>query len=365
VTSATPVTVTGSAGGSFAGDMLAVHSRFFRLGTPVPSFTTCGSNPCVLNLNANDGADGTYTVSAFTEDKTQGVSSPITTTTLVLDNTPPTSTLTVGLPRYPLASPQPFITSGTPLMLNAIDSGSGVASLSYRIFPQGSVPPGFTTVSGSSTNLFVTGPDGDYEVDTFATDQVGNVESTHVQIVHLDNTAPVIIITQPAATTYVHSSTLTLNFSVSDGTGSGVKSFAVTLDGSPIVAGHPLVNGLNINLLTALTVGPHTFTINAVDNLGNASSRSVTFTIIVTPQSIKDDVTQFVASGDIKKDGTENSLLAHLNAAAAAEARGNCTAAENIYQAFINEVVAQTGKAITPTAAQILIADAQYLISHC
>ncbi len=37
----------------------------------------------------------------------------------------------------------------------------------------------------------------------------------------------------------------------------------------------------------------------------------------------------------------------------------------NIYQAFINEVSAQSGKGIDPTAAAIMIADAQYLIAHC
>jgi hypothetical protein len=33
--------------------------------------------------------------------------------------------------------------------------------------------------------------------------------------------------------------------------------------------------------------------------------------------------------------------------------------------AFIHEVSAQRGKSITPVAADILIADAQYLIAHC
>jgi hypothetical protein len=36
-----------------------------------------------------------------------------------------------------------------------------------------------------------------------------------------------------------------------------------------------------------------------------------------------------------------------------------------IYTSFVNSVMSQTGKAISPTAASILIADAQDLISHC
>jgi len=54
-----------------------------------------------------------------------------------------------------------------------------------------------------------------------------------------------------------------------------------------------------------------------------------------------------------------------LNAAAAARARGNCSTAANLYQAFIQEVQALSGKKINPTAAQIMILDAQYLIAHC
>jgi hypothetical protein len=36
-----------------------------------------------------------------------------------------------------------------------------------------------------------------------------------------------------------------------------------------------------------------------------------------------------------------------------------------VYQSFIGEVMAQTGKKVSAFAAAILIADAQYLIAHC
>jgi len=36
-----------------------------------------------------------------------------------------------------------------------------------------------------------------------------------------------------------------------------------------------------------------------------------------------------------------------------------------LYRAFINQVRAQTGKAITAFAADILIADAEFLIADC
>src|SRR5262249_47905545 len=126
-----------------------------------------------------------------------------------------------------------------------------------------------------------------------------------------------------------------------------------------------LASGQTINLLTELSLGDHTFTVTAADNVGGTDSVSVTFSIIVTPDSIKNDVNQFLAAGAIKNGGEANSLLAELNAAAAARVRGKCSTAANHYQNFINELQAQSGKGVDATAAAIMIVDAQYLITHC
>ena len=113
-----------------------------------------------------------------------------------------------------------------------------------------------------------------------------------------------------------------------------------------------------------MTVGSHTFSVSATDNLGNARSTSVTFTIVVTPDSIKDDVKYFRSIGAITLDEA-TSLLQKLNAAAAYRANRDCKDANATYQAFINELRAQSGKKVTVQAANIMIADAQYLIAHC
>jgi hypothetical protein len=86
---------------------------------------------------------------------------------------------------------------------------------------------------------------------------------------------------------------------------------------------------------------------------------------MVTAQSIMADIPQFLDNGSINNNGIANSLLAKLSAAQNARSKGNCKEAANNYQAFINEVSAQSGKHITVTAAAILIGDAQYLITHC
>jgi hypothetical protein len=184
-------------------------------------------------------------------------------------------------------------------------------------------------------------------------------------IEEVDRVPPTVTIVQPAATSYPHSATLTLNYSATDDLSRSLKSVTPTLDGATTVAGHGLESGQAINLLTELTLGDHTFTVTAVDTADNSTTKSVTFSINVTPDSIKDDVTRFFSLGLIKNQGLANSLLAKLNAAADARARGHCQTAANDYQAFINELMAQLGKGVDAGAAQIMIADAQYLMAHC
>ena len=120
-----------------------------------------------------------------------------------------------------------------------------------------------------------------------------------------------------------------------------------------------LQSGQAIDLLTELSLGTHTFSIAAADNLGNTGTTSVTFTIIITPDNIKCDVGQFVGAGAIKNGGIANSLLAQLAAAAAARARGDCSTAANIYRAFINELQAQSGQGVDATASPTMIAAAR------
>jgi hypothetical protein len=255
-----------------------------------------------------------------------------------------------------------WLTTPVTATLIALDAtGSGINHTEYSYDGQT-----WTPYTGPLTL-----PDGIYTFSYRSQDNKVNVEQANQRAFAIDTKAAVITINQPAPTVYTHSSTLTLDYGVDDGpttglnAGSGVASVAPNLDGAAALAGHGLASGQPINLLNELPLGPHTFTVNAADNVGHADSASVNFSIIVTPESIKDDVRQFYAAGEIKNSGIERSLLAKLDAAGEAYNAGNCTTAGNIYGAFINELQAQSRKAVTATAAQIMIGDAQYLQTHC
>jgi FIMAH domain len=274
-------------------------------------------------------------------------------------NLPPMTTLTTAG-----GTPGPGGWAVTPVTatLTAHDSnGSGIARTEYSFDGQT-----WTTYTGP-----VVLPDGAYTLWYRSQDKQGNVEVANQHPVRIDTTAPVITVNQPTATQYPHSDTLTLHYTVTDGptaglgAGSGVASVVTTLDGRTTLAGHGLADGQKINLLTELPLGEHNFTVTAKDYVGHVRYTSVTFTIIVTPQSIKDAVDAFFRSGDITNPGLRTSLLAKLDAAGKAWTAGNCTTARNIYGAFINEINAHTGNGITATAADILIKDARYLQTHC
>jgi hypothetical protein len=57
------------------------------------------------------------------------------------------------------------------------------------------------------------------------------------------------------------------------------------------------------------------------------------------------------------------SLLYYLKTAQKALNKGQTGAAINVLNAFINEVIAQSGKHVTSEAAAILIADARWVIN--
>ena len=235
---------------------------------------------------------------------------------------------------------------------SATEGGSGLVNADEALFSLSTSVPAGTETAAASTN------------SRSICDTVGNCDTAGPYLAKVDKKGPVITITSPAATSYEHTATLTLNYGTTDG-GSGVATVVPTLDGASSLAGHDLLSGQAIDLLVELPAGPHAFLVQAADAVGNMSSSPVAFSVIVTAAGIQDEVTRFRSEGKITKAGITSSLLTKLANGAAARAAGNCSVAASYYNAFINEVEAQTGKSIDPVTAAILIADANYLIGHC
>jgi hypothetical protein len=72
---------------------------------------------------------------------------------------------------------------------------------------------------------------------------------------------------------------------------------------------------------------------------------------------------RFYDEGKIDNKGIHNSLVKKLQGVLDALKRGQTSAAIDKLEAFVNEVQAQRGKHITIEAANLLIADVQWVIN--
>ena len=126
-------------------------------------------------------------------------------------------------------------------------------------------------------------------------------------------------------------------------------------------AGTP-VSAATINLLN-LALGDHVFAATAIDAAGNSSVMSVPFRVTATIDSLIDAVRSYAAAGAIDS-GSYRSLMAKLTDAKDAYSRGNLVAARGKLRDFINQCGASSGGGITPAAANVLIADAQWVLDR-
>jgi hypothetical protein len=138
------------------------------------------------------------------------------------------------------------------------------------------------------------------------------------------------------------------------GDGSSHAGFAATSPGALPAQSHAFAEE-----------GNYTVTVTVTDTAdGATASGSFLVNVIVTPASIVSDVRQLIDIGKISQH-EGRSLVAKLNNAAALRARGKCTTAGSMYQAFINEVRAQSGRKVAAIAAGSIIGDAQFLMANC
>jgi len=291
---------------------------------------------------------------------------------------PASAPLQIGDPHF-----NRFVTSVTPLVLST--ASTDAEGFQYRFHLQGAPLPTYATVPfpvhwthadlqagpppSVPVSLNVGNPDGPYDFQ-YSAESFGNLlEPRHTAVLTLDNTPPVVTITQPAPTQYGHSAALMLNFSVSDGSGSGVKTVTSKLDGQTAAQfGASLDSGQTIYLYS-MALGTHTFSVDSVDNVNNAGTSSVVFTIAVTPDSLKGDVNDLSALSCI--DNLSQSLIAKISAAQNLISKGQTRAAVNTLAALIHEVQAQAGKHISTACkdpngrsfdpVQLLLEDARYL----
>ncbi len=162
-----------------------------------------------------------------------------------------------------------------------------ITSPTNKTYNQNSVTLAYTVSDGTVTiylnglaneTAYPTGyivsniPDGSYNLTIVAVDIAGNIGKETI-LGMIDTIPPAVVIASPIATTYNQDS-LTLSYTVSDGT---VTTVTIFID--DIANTSTLVSGSTIS---DLTDGSHNITIVAVDSVGHTNHASVIFTIDTT-----------------------------------------------------------------------------------
>jgi hypothetical protein len=161
------------------------------------------------------------------------------------------------------------------------------------------------------------------------------------------------MIRSPRAVSYPRTYELRIDFYAFDRI-TGVKEMTAALDGTPVL------NKQKIDLHT-LAVGDHTLVVTAVDYAGNTATKSVTFKVVVTIQTLKSSVEHFYKDGSIDSRTVYNYLMGSL---AGAERKHKPADVIDSLNFFIAKVQQQSGTHIKTEAANQLIAEAQWLINN-
>lgn len=249
--------------------------------------------------------------------------------TIQIDQTPPVIT---GAPTIP-ANGFGWWNTDVVVHFEATDAVSGIDFVTPDV-----------TISSEGENQSVVGT---------AIDMAGNEAQVTVGDINIDKTLPVVTITSPLPQTFVNTDSFIILWTAVDFL-SGINTSSGDLDGTPVD------NGQLVELLL-LAAGEHTITVAAVDKADNVATASVDFFIQVDINGLIASVKYMCENGLINSPGICNSLLAKLNNAKNAIDRGQCSVAENILTAFINEVEALSGIGLTEEA-NVLKADALYVI---
>ena len=247
-----------------ASDNAAVQSVQFRVdGTDVGAADT--SSPYSLSLNTTTLSNGTHTLTAVARDNA-GNTRTSSNVSITVDNALPTVAIT--------APANGASISGTTTVTASASDNVAVQSVEFRV-------DGAAVATDASAPYTLTGEtswltDGTHTLSAVARDTAGNTRTSANVTITVDNNAPTVSISAPAAGAVV-SGTTTVTATASDTV--GVQNVQFRVDGANVgSADTSSPYSLSLNT-TTLTDGDHTLSAVARDAAGNtrtSADRTVT-----------------------------------------------------------------------------------------
>ncbi len=266
----------------------------------------------------------------------------------------PIASILTDPPSVPEGSVVPFTGGAT-----SPDPADQAAGFTYTWTVLKDLAP-FTSGAGAAWSFQML-DEGTYTVTVQATDDGGMTSppSTPVTVIGTDITPTAAITGLSAGPSLVIAPQEMLNFSGSFADAGLAESHVATWDfgdGTPvtisnIAAGGPTSLAAPHQYASA---GTYTVRLKVADDDG-VTGETTASVLVMTPQQALGKLTTYVQSLSGLNKGQMNSLLAKLNAASDALARGDTTAANNQLNAFLNEVQAyvNAGKISQATATTL------------
>ncbi len=266
-----------------------------KTGIPIRSMQTANLHRS-KNAPFTIPAEGTHTINYYSKDNVTNTET-YKTLTVIVDNTSPVSTITVGTPQY-RSDGKLYVGGSTGITIEASDVVSGIKRTEYSI-------------DGGDWNAYVAPftltsyTDGTHTVQYRSIDNVTNREDTQELVVVLDTTPPQTVISASDelidGVINVISPKTFLTLTAND-VNSGVKSIAYSINGS---AWQAYTGSFNFADVSA---GQHTVGFKATDNvLNEETEKTITVRLVIIEVEKKIAVDSVVLVGfesDKPKNGS-------------------------------------------------------------
>ncbi|PIZ14817.1 hypothetical protein COY52_10975, partial [Candidatus Desantisbacteria bacterium CG_4_10_14_0_8_um_filter_48_22] len=236
----------------------------------------------VFSASFNLGSEETHTILCRGTDNLGNIGA-INTFSVFVDNIPPASSYSIGIPQYIIDSGV-YISSTTPITLSAHDTSAGLGVIRYRI---DNTPDLYYSQPFALTSQ----PEGQHVVSYYSLDNLGNMERTNSFTFFVDNAPPLsqLEITGPqygTAPVYIASVT-SLNVTGIDNL-TGLKRIEYKLDGAGAWAA-----GLSPTVVNIAEEGTHTLWYRSIDNVENIEeAHSIIFFVDNSPPATNVDIGQ-------------------------------------------------------------------------
>ena len=209
------------------------------------------------------------------------------------------------------------------VILNASDNpgGTGLKQITYSATGAQAIPA--TNVSLALATVLISA-EGPTTFTFFSTDNAGNAEAPQTLTIRIDATPPAVTLSTNASS-YAVDQSVVITCSATDSrsglNGAPVIALPVSPPATIPCAGAPAQPAYLFN------VGPNTLTVSATDLAGNTTTRSISFTVQVTQDSVAALTRQFVSDAGVAQTLVSKANAIVVQGARSPQTRSNLLAA--------------------------------------